>query len=285
MLWCRQVATAARLAFIGLCVASIFLSIAHMAYATASAYPQPKVGPRQIFSSSDSHGVPSHVPATASTSAPPQASLLSPPTNLVAYWDVCESCCVRLTWDDRSQCEDGFGIERALGTEEEWHLIGTAGRNATSYDDCDQLECSLYLYRVYAYNAAGPSDYSNEVSVRPCGRCFIATAAYGSPFERHVETLRAFRDSHLTANPVGQGLAAAYETVSPPIARFIGAHPALKPVVRGALMPAVGITEVAVATGPVTKGAIGGLVFAGCTVAAAWLVRRMAGAGLRPGAG
>jgi parallel beta-helix repeat protein len=74
--------------------------------------------------------------------------------------------------------------------------------------------------------------------------CFIATAACG-PDDGTVDTLRDFRDSHLETNPVGSGFVSAYYRLSPPVADFIDDHPALKPVVRAALLSAVGISVVA----------------------------------------
>jgi len=78
--------------------------------------------------------------------------------------------------------------------------------------------------------------------------CFIATAAYGSGLNDHVEALREFRDSHMAGNPVGSGLVSAYYDISPPIAEFIDDHPALKPLVRAALFPAVAVSESALAS-------------------------------------
>jgi len=86
--------------------------------------------------------------------------------------------------------------------------------------------------------------------------CFIATAAYGSFLDSHVQKLRAFRDSYLLANPVGRGVVTAYYRISPPLAEFIDDHPSLKPIVRVALLPAVIISEVAVSTTSAEKVAI-----------------------------
>jgi len=63
-----------------------------------------------------------------------------------------------------------------------------------------------------------------------------------------VQTLRDFRDQYLETNPVGSALVSAYYELSPPMAEFIDEHPALKPVVRAALMPAVALSTVAVNT-------------------------------------
>lgn len=76
--------------------------------------------------------------------------------------------------------------------------------------------------------------------------CFIATAAYGSPLDSHVEVLREFRDSYLMTNPVGRSLTSAYYRLSPPAARFIDEHPGLKPIVQAALLPAVALSAAAV---------------------------------------
>ncbi len=78
--------------------------------------------------------------------------------------------------------------------------------------------------------------------------CFIATAAYGSPFERQVVLLRDFRDNFLLTNRFGNWFVNTYYKVSPPVAQFISGHPYLKPVVRIALLPFVGVAVLALKT-------------------------------------
>ena len=97
---------------------------------------------------------------------------------------------------------------------------------------------------------------------------FIATAAYGSYLDSHVETLRDFRDQYLVTNPVGSGLISLYYKLSPPLAEFIDDHPALKPIVRAALMPAVAMSAVAVSTTLAEKLAIVGVIL----LVSAWVV-------------
>ena len=92
----------------------------------------------------------------------------------------------------------------------------------------------------------------------PEGSCFIATAAYGSHLDSHVDTLRSFRDEYLMTNPVGSALVSVYYKLSPPVADFIDEHPALKPIVRVGLLPAVAMSTVAVNTTPAEKIAIVG---------------------------
>ena len=105
------------------------------------------------------------------------------------------------------------------------------------------------------------------------GWCFIATAAYGSYMDSHVDVLRQFRDSYLMTNPAGRGLVSAYYKLSPPVARFIDDHPSLKPVVRAGLWPAVALSRVAVNTTLVQKMAtFGGLALV--SLALALLLRR-----------
>jgi len=71
------------------------------------------------------------------------------------------------------------------------------------------------------------------------GLCFIATAAYGSPLDPHVQTLRDFRDQHLRTNAPGRAFVGFYERVSPPIAAVIARHDSLRSVARLLLAPLV----------------------------------------------
>jgi Zn-dependent metalloprotease len=70
-------------------------------------------------------------------------------------------------------------------------------------------------------------------------RCFIATAAYGSPLEPHVAALRKFRDEHLLTNPAGQAFVRGYYRWSPPVAAVIARHEGLRAAVRAGLTPVV----------------------------------------------
>jgi hypothetical protein len=77
----------------------------------------------------------------------------------------------------------------------------------------------------------------------PGGRqgCFIATAAYGHYSDPEVQALRAFRDRYLLTNSLGRAFVGWYYRTSPAAAATLNAHPAFKPVVRAALLPAVGV--------------------------------------------
>ena len=70
-------------------------------------------------------------------------------------------------------------------------------------------------------------------------RCFIATAAYGSYLEGHVQVLRNFRDAFLLTNKLGQAFVSFYYRNSPPVANFIAKHDTLRALARAALTPLV----------------------------------------------
>jgi hypothetical protein len=108
----------------------------------------------------------------------------------------------------------------------------------------------------------------------PTSRCFIATAAYGTPMAEEIQILREFRDGYLLTNPVGQALVGLYYRVSPPIAEFITKHPSLKPIVRAGLVPAIAMSTVAVNTTPAEKMAILGLLVLISVAVAIWAMRR-----------
>jgi hypothetical protein len=105
-------------------------------------------------------------------------------------------------------------------------------------------------------------------------RCFIATAAYGTPMAEEIQILREFRDEYLLTNPVGQALVDLYYRVSPPMAEFITEHPSLKPIARVGLVPSVAMSTVAVNTTPAEKAVIIGLVVLVSVSLAVWATRR-----------
>jgi uncharacterized repeat protein (TIGR01451 family) len=69
--------------------------------------------------------------------------------------------------------------------------------------------------------------------------CFIATAAYGSPLEPHVQALREFRDRHLQRFALGRAFIGFYYRHAPPIADLVAAHDSLRLLVRAVLAPVV----------------------------------------------
>lgn len=69
--------------------------------------------------------------------------------------------------------------------------------------------------------------------------CFIATAAYGSPWEEHVLMLRQFREQWLLTNAPGRWLTERYYTLSPPLASVIRDRPWARGVTRCCLTPVV----------------------------------------------
>jgi|GEM_PF-550080 len=88
----------------------------------------------------------------------------------------------------------------------------------------------------------------SENGLEKLNPCFIATAAYGRPGADQVRTLLRFRDTYLLTNRAGRALARAYYRLSPPVARFIEARPAVKTIVRAALAPVVALATVAVSS-------------------------------------
>jgi hypothetical protein len=96
------------------------------------------------------------------------ASPPAAPSNLVA---TAVSSRIDLTWQDNSNNESGFKIERCQGTQAfcngapaNYSQIATTAANVTSYQDTGLTASTTYTYRVRAFNGGGDSGYSNNSS-------------------------------------------------------------------------------------------------------------------------
>ena len=94
------------------------------------------------------------------------------------------------------------------------------------------------------YNASAPSSgaSSGGDSGGGGGGCFIATAAFGSPFQAQVMLLKQFRDTCLLPNRPGALFVKLYYRYSPPVAAFIARHEQLRFLVRMGLCPLIGFS-------------------------------------------
>ncbi|MBW2245660.1 MAG: thermonuclease family protein [Deltaproteobacteria bacterium] len=79
--------------------------------------------------------------------------------------------------------------------------------------------------------------------------CFIATAAYGSPVDPHVEILRKFRDNCLLANKTGEKFVHTYYKYSPAVADYIAKNEILRAMTRIGLLPIIGFSWIALKLG------------------------------------
>ena len=71
--------------------------------------------------------------------------------------------------------------------------------------------------------------------------CFIATAAYGTPFSEEIDVLRNWRDDFLEASYPGRLFIRTYYSLSPPVADNISESDGKRKIVRTALGPIVKI--------------------------------------------
>ncbi|MDD5225066.1 MAG: MopE-related protein [bacterium] len=84
------------------------------------------------------------------------------PSGLFAV--VLSSSRIQLGWNDNSTNEEGFRVERKL-VGWSYAQIGSAPADSIIYGDANFEYNTGYYYRIYSFNSAGDSDYSNEVYV------------------------------------------------------------------------------------------------------------------------
>lgn len=78
---------------------------------------------------------------------------------------------------------------------------------------------------------------------KQASECFIATAAYGTPFDLKIDILRNWRDDYLEKTYLGRVFIRNYYHFSPPIAVIISESSILRKIVRMALAPIIAILK------------------------------------------
>jgi hypothetical protein len=198
---------------------------------------------------------------------PPEIYGINSPTNLSV--SVVSSNGINLSWQDNSDNEHGFKIERKLGISGQYKQIAIIGSNLTSYVDSGLDPQTMYYYRIRAYSPTLNSMYSNEVYVETAtnktgtastavsagessgggggggggGGCFIATACYGSVSKPEVVIMTKFRDEILLKHSYGRCFVRFYYRISPSIAKLISNNDQSRMTVRILLSPVVKLAE------------------------------------------
>ena len=107
---------------------------------------------------------PTPTPQPTPTAGPTPTPIATPaaPSNLTA--PAVSSTQINLTWQDNSNNEDNFVVERK--TTGSFSVIATLPANTASYSNTGLKKNTTYTYRVKATNAGGSSAYSNEASAK-----------------------------------------------------------------------------------------------------------------------
>ena len=109
------------------------------------------------------------------------------PTNLNV--EVTNSTTVTLSWQDRSDNEEKFFIDRKTG-DGDFEEILSVGKNITSFIDGDLEPNTTYTFRVRTFNTSGYSDYSNkdsattpDESIKPGGNIALDKPVHASSYK------------------------------------------------------------------------------------------------------
>jgi Fibronectin type III domain len=98
-----------------------------------------------------------------SPGAASQVTIPADPSGLTVT-DITSSS-ISIAWTDNSGDEDGFKIERCSGANcSDFQLLATMPANVANITDWNLGKNKTFKYRVYAYNSAGESGYTNTTT-------------------------------------------------------------------------------------------------------------------------
>lgn len=147
-----------------------------------------------------------------------------------------------LSWTDNATDETGYLVERRDGASASFTQIASLPANATAYLDPALPAGSAYCYRVRAFNAIGPSAYTNEA-------CGTAGGALATPLSVSLNQTTFTRSQTMVAT-----VNAVAGQVTTPIDAYVVVQagglllslqldgrlvPGLVPIARGIVLPTV----------------------------------------------
>lgn len=130
------------------------------------------------------------------------------PSNLTAT--AASSSSIDLAWADNSTAEDGFGIERALGGSGSFAQVGEVGIDTTTFTDTGLSSDTTYDYRVFAFNSAGDSAFSNIASA--------TTDASSSTSSVHVGSIQVSSENIGSGLKIGVAIVEVVDDLGNPVA-------------------------------------------------------------------
>ncbi|MDI6787497.1 MAG: fibronectin type III domain-containing protein, partial [Planctomycetota bacterium] len=147
---------------------------------------------------------------SGTTNAPP---IPSAPSNLITTTVTTSS--ISLQWQDNSNNEDGFKLERTTSAEggpaSGWALLATI--TTTSYADTYNLSPNtVYYYRVYAYNLGGDSAYASAQATTLATAALLAfvtqptNTTAGSTISSIQVQVRDASNNHLSLDGISVGI-------------------------------------------------------------------------------
>ena len=83
------------------------------------------------------------------------------------------------------------------------------------------------------------ANLERAITQKQTSECFIATAAYGTPYDSKIDVLRNWRDDSLKSSILGRMFIRNYYFFSPPIASIVAKSTALRGIVRLILSPII----------------------------------------------
>lgn len=145
-----------------------------------------------------------------------------------------------------SMTDDGITVKSVASTSSGKEEIGSLefDKSYTAFmfnlpGGLEQTSC----YRVVPYEGRSLAQINGEQKQVDNPRCFVATAAYGSPLHRNIKLFTWFRSHVLLQHPWGRTFVHYYNIYGPPAAQVVANHPTLALAARTVLWaPALAIS-------------------------------------------